>query len=133
MPTPELLAELRDLLGEQGVLLGEQLSARVYDPQVGTVQAKVLVRPRSTTEVSGVLRLCHECGQPVVTHGGLTGLVFGGAAAEGDLILSLEALNRIESVDVAGRTMRVDAGVTLQQVQEEAERFDLMFPLDLGA
>jgi len=35
-------------------------------------------------------------------------------------------------VDVAGRTMRVEAGVTLQRAQEEAERFDLMFPLDLG-
>jgi FAD/FMN-containing dehydrogenase len=29
--------------------------------------------------------------------------------------------------------MRVEAGVTLQRVQEEAERFNLMFPLDLGA
>jgi FAD/FMN-containing dehydrogenase len=36
-------------------------------------------------------------------------------------------------VDVAGRTMRVEAGVTLQRVQEEAERCELMFPLDLGA
>ena len=35
-------------------------------------------------------------------------------------------------MDVAGRTMRVEAGVTLQRAQEEAERFDLMFPLDLG-
>ena len=49
------------------------------------------------------------------------------------MLLSLEAMNRIESVDVAGRTMRVEAGVTLQRVQEEAERFNLMFPLDLGA
>jgi FAD/FMN-containing dehydrogenase len=83
--------------------------------------------------VSAVLGLCHARGQPVVPHGGLTGLVYGGAASEDELILSLEALNRIESVDVAGRTMRVEAGVTLQRVQEEAERFNLMFPLDLGA
>jgi FAD/FMN-containing dehydrogenase len=68
-----------------------------------------------------------------VPHGGLTGLVYGAATSEDELILSLEALNRIDSVDVAGRTMRVEAGVTLQRVQEEAERLNLMFPLDLGA
>src|SRR5579862_6966911 len=116
MPALQLVADLRALLGEQAVVVGEQLSARVYDSQVGTVQAKVLVRPANTAGVAGVLSLCHERGQAVVPHGGLTGQVFGGRAAEGDLILSLEAMNRIESVDVAGRTMRVDAGVTLQRV-----------------
>jgi FAD/FMN-containing dehydrogenase len=133
MPAVELLADLRALLGERGVVTGERLTSRVYDQHVGPVRAQVLVRPADTSQVSAVLGLCHARSQPVVPHGGLTGLVYGGTATESDLILSLEALNRIESVDVAGRTMRVEAGVTLQRVQEEAERFNLMFPLDLGA
>jgi FAD/FMN-containing dehydrogenase len=133
MPALELLADLRALLGERGVVTGERLRSRVYDQHVGPVQAQVLVRPADTSQVSAVLGLCHARGQPVVPHGGLTGLVYGGAASEDELILSLEALSRIDSVDVAGRTMRVEAGVTLQRVQEEAERFNLMFPLDLGA
>jgi len=133
VPDAELLADLRALLGEQGLVTGERLAARVYDQHVGPVLAQVLVRPADTTQVSAVLRLCHARRQPVVPHGGLTGLVYGGAVGEDEIILSLEALNRIESVDVAGRTMRVEAGVTLQRAQEEAERFNLMFPLDLGA
>lgn len=133
MAGAELLADLRALVGEQGVVTGERLTGRVYDEHVGSVRAKVLVRPVDTAQVCAVLRLCHERRQPVVPHGGLTGLVHGGVASEGELILSLEAMNRIESVDVTGRTMRVEAGVTLQRVQEEAERFSLMFPLDLGA
>ena len=132
-PADGLVADLRALVGEQGLITGERLTARVYDKHVGPVAARVLVRPADTSQVSAVLRLCHSRGQAVVPHGGLTGLVFGGTASESELILSLEALNRIESVDVAGRTMRVEAGVTLQRVQEEAERFNLMFPLDLGA
>jgi FAD/FMN-containing dehydrogenase len=133
MPAAELLADLRAILGDAGVVTGERLRSRVYDQHVGPVLAQVLVRPADTAQVSAVLGLCHERGQPVVPHGGLTGLVYGGAASDDELILSLEALNRIESVDVAGRTMRVEAGVTLQRVQEEAERLNLMFPLDLGA
>jgi len=133
MPDEGLLADLRALLGEQGVLTGDRLSGRAYDVLVGSVNSKVLLKPASTGQVSGVLRLCHARGQPIVPHGGLTGLVYGASASESEIILSLEAMNHIEAVDVAGRTMRVEAGVTLQRAQEEAERHDLMFPLDLGA
>jgi FAD/FMN-containing dehydrogenase len=133
VPGEVFLADLRALVGENAVLTGERLRGRVYDKHVGAVEARVLVRPATTEQVSSVLALCHSRGQPVVPHGGLTGLVYGGSAREHELLLSLEAMNRIESVDVAGRTMRVEAGVTLQRVQEEAERFNLLFPLDLGA
>jgi FAD/FMN-containing dehydrogenase len=126
------LSDLRAIVGEQGLLAGDRLRERAFDVTVGEVRAEILVRPRDTMQVASVMRLCHARKQPVVPHGGLTGLVFGTAAAKNELILSLEALNRIEGVDTAGRTMRVQAGVTLQRAQEEAERFDLLFPLDLG-
>ena len=132
MPDDQLITDLRALLGDWGVVTGEPLKARTYDPLAGEVRAQVLVRPRNTAQVAAVLRLCHSRGQPVVTHGGLSGLVYGCAARPEDLIVSLEAMNRIEGVDVPGRTLRVEAGVILQKAQEEAERFDLMFPLDLG-
>jgi len=133
MSQATLLSDLRALVGERGVVTGERLAGRVYAPHVGSVSAKVLVRPADTAQVSAVLRLCHGRGQAVVPHGGLTGLVEGCTATETELILSLEALNHIESVDIPGRTMRVEAGVTLQRAQEEAERYNLMLPLDLGA
>ena len=132
MPDDQLIADLRARVGDWGVVTGEPLRARTYDEQAGEVRAEVLVRPRDTAQVSAVLRLCHSRGQPVVTHGGLSGLVYGCAARPQDVIVSLEAMNRIESIDVPGRTLRVEAGVVLQKAQEEAERFDLMFPLDLG-
>ena len=42
-------------------------------------------------------------------------------------------MNRIESIDVDGRSMTVEAGVILQQVQEAAADARLYFALDLGA
>ena len=48
--------------------------------QVVCCQAMAIARPATTAEVSEVLRLCHAAGQPVVTHGGLTGLVHGAKA-----------------------------------------------------
>jgi len=129
-----LLEQLQSIVGEGGVVTGEALAQRAcsyWDPS--PLRAVALVRPRSTAEVSAVMRLCHELGQPVVTHGGLTGCVDGAVVEPSQLVLSLERMNVLEDVDTVGRTATVQAGVVLQTVQEKAEAEGLYFPLDLGA
>jgi FAD/FMN-containing dehydrogenase len=133
MSAANLRADLRAIVGEQGMLEGAAVRERAATLFHGRVEAELLVRPRSTEQVSAVLRLCHGRGQPVVTHGGLTGLVNGADAAAGDIVLSLEAMNAIERVDVPGRCLRAQAGVQLGRVQREAESHGMVFPLDLGA
>ena len=90
------------------------------------------MRPKTTAEVSFVLRLCHQYGQSVVPQGGLTGLVEGGLTTGTDLVLSLERMNQIENIDPLQRTALVQSGVVLQTLQEAVEAEGLMFPLDLG-
>jgi FAD/FMN-containing dehydrogenase len=130
----DLIARLRQELGTDAVLEGDDVRRRGSGwGRPEPCAARALVRPRSTAEVALVLRLCHEAGQTVVTHGGLTGLVGGTVAAAQDLVLSLERMNRIEEVDPPGRSMTVQAGVTLQTAQEGADAAGLLFALDLGA
>ena len=91
-----------------------------------------LARPRTTAEVAAILRLCDAAGCPVVPQGGLTGLTGGALPRPGALALSLERMNAIEETDPVSASMTVQAGVTLQRVQEEAEAHGMLFPLDLG-
>ncbi|MCZ6501210.1 MAG: FAD-binding oxidoreductase, partial [Gammaproteobacteria bacterium] len=133
----ELIAKLEALLGEKGVFHGERLKERHFPgaaPFTSTsVEPFALVRPTSTEEVSAILKICHAAGQPVVPHGGLTGLVDGTTSNSKEVAITLERMNKIEEIDVESRTMTVQAGVPLQLVQEAAENADLLFPLDLGA
>src|SRR4029079_15037916 len=129
----DLKSDLRSIVGEQGLLDGVAVRERRRAIFHGCVDAEILGRPRDTAQVSAVLKLCHARGQTVVTHGGLTGLVQGADAEHGDIVLSLEAMNAIERVDVPGRTLRAQAGVKLGQAQRAAEDQGLVFPLDLGA
>lgn len=128
-----LHSDLRAIVGDQGILAGEAVRDRGAVLFHGRVDAELLVRPRDTAQVSQILALCHARGQPVVVHGGLTGLVNGADASHGDLVLSLESMNAIERVDAPGRTLRAQAGVKLGNVQREAEKHGMVFPLDLGA
>ena len=129
-----LAARLRDVVGEAGFLSAEETAERgAAAVRPIPPLAAALVRPRSTVEVSAVLRACHAARQPVTVWGGLTGLVRGTDAAPGDLVLSLERMQAIEEIDPVGRTATVQAGVKLQVLQEAVEPHGLMFPLDLGA
>jgi FAD/FMN-containing dehydrogenase len=133
MSRATIITDLRAIVGEQGLLQGSAVRERAAVLWHGRVEAELLVRPRNTSQVSQVLALCHARAQPVVTHGGLTGLVNGADASGHEIVLSLESMNAIERVDVPGRTLRAQAGAKLGKVQREAERHGMVFPLDLGA
>ena len=121
--------KLEAVLGEKGLVLGDALSERL----IPHGHPRVLLRPRSTEEVAAALRLCNDAGQSVVPYGGLTGLVEATTADGSEVAISLERMNAIEEIDIASRTMTVQAGVPLQVVQEAAEAEGLLFPLDIGA
>ena len=130
----KLLNDLLAIVGPAGVLVGDDVSQRSVDWFTGApCRAKAIVRPRSTEQLSRVMAVCYQADQPVVTHGGMTGIVHGGVASPDELVVSLELMNQIEEVDSVGSTIQVQAGVTLQRVQEAAEEIDMQFPLDLGA
>jgi len=131
---PDLLESLRALVGEVGVLDAPTLAKRSAGAmRADALQALALVRPANTAEVSAVLRLCHERHLGVVTQGGLTGLVHGADAGPEQIILSLERMRSIEAIDAVQRTATVQAGVTVQALQEAVQAQDLAFPLDLGS
>lgn len=97
------------------------------------VQARAIVRPASTAELSAVMKLCHAAGQAVVPAGGYTGLVHGADCQPADIQISLERMRAIEALDPVGRTMTVGAGCPVQTVQEAAAGAGLKFAVDWGA
>jgi FAD/FMN-containing dehydrogenase len=127
----DLIEQLRSSLSEGAVLTGEDATAAAQSPWTRLGAPAAVLRPRSTAEVSAILKAAHAAGQPVTAWGGKTGLVEG-CRADGALALSLERMNRIEEIDAAG-SMTVQAGCVLQAACEAAEAEGLLLPLDLGA
>lgn len=89
--------------------------------------------PRTTEEVSAALRLCHEHRVAVVPQGGLTGLAGAAVPVEGCVAISMERMNAIEDINSRSMLMTVQAGATLQAVQEAAVEAGMVFGVDLGA
>jgi FAD/FMN-containing dehydrogenase len=91
-----------------------------------------LTYPRSTQQVSAILKFCNERRIPVQPQGGMTGLAGGGVPLGPCVVMSLERMRAIKDLDVAAGTITVEAGVVMEAVQKAADAADLFFPLDLG-
>ncbi|PHR62772.1 MAG: FAD-binding oxidoreductase [Robiginitomaculum sp.] len=129
-----LISEIREIVGDTGLLVGDEVTGRAENWMgLGSISAQAIIRPASTEELSQVMAACYRADQPVVPMGGLTGLVLGTQTTGSEVVISLERMREIETLDETGATMIVQAGVALQSVQERAEQAGLCFPLDLGA
>ena len=130
-----MLNELFEKLGPEKVLTGPDVLERYAHiwTMDQPLQAKAVILPKNTTDVSIALKICHAHQQPVVVHGGLTNLV-GGTETQGhEVVIALEKMNKIEEVDPQSRTMTVQSGVILENIHQAAEQVDLLFPLSFGA
>ena len=119
-----------------GVIVGDAIEPKHMGDWVvksSGVGPLAVAYPRSTEEVSAIMRLCHANAIPVVPQGGLTGLAGGATPIDGGIALSLSRMRSIEEVDVAASTMTVQAGVPLQVIQEAADEAGLLFALDIGS
>ena len=79
--------------------------------------ADVVVRPASTTEVSTVLKLANEFQTPVIPYGGGTGVMGGTVPTAGGIILDLQRMNKIISINPTDMTAEVEAGVVLEDFE----------------
>lgn len=133
----DFLAQCRAVVGEAYVLDAPADMAPFLTDWRGrfTGKAAAVLRPGSVEQVAALVRACAEHRVALVPQGGNTGLVLGSVpdASGTAVVLSLARLNTIRHIDTVNRTMTVDAGCILQQIQEAAAAEGCLFPLSLAA
>src|SRR5262245_19470575 len=116
----DLAADLAALIGADAVRYGEAVAALDPGWHKDNLAAGLVVAPRDVEAVSRLLAWCNDHRVAVVPQGGRTGLVGGGASSPGMVVLSLHRLDHILALDPDARVALVEAGVTLQRLQEAA-------------
>lgn len=130
-----IITALQERLGTKKVLTGEVVRERYQHiwQMNEPLEAKAVVLPQSTADVSAALEVCHAHAQAVVVHGGLTNLVGSTETHSEEVVIAMEQMNAIEELDEKSRTMTVQAGVILGNIQAAAKEKNLLFPLNFGA
>jgi FAD/FMN-containing dehydrogenase len=122
VPELRLLTELADLIHY----------GRDWTRRWGPAPLAVAL-PQSIAQLQAIVRWANEHRVALVPSGGRTGLSGGAVAARGELVLSLERMNRVRGFDATDRLLDVEAGITLQAAQEAARERGLLYPVDFAA
>ncbi|ACY95716.1 MULTISPECIES: FAD-binding oxidoreductase [Thermomonospora] len=126
---------LADVVGAEHVLSGEEISADYGGDEalgVAPQPPAFVVRPETTEQVAGVLRVAGEHGLAVTPRGSGTGLSGGAVPVPGGLVLSLERMNRVLEIDTANHVAVVQAGVTLGELDRLTAEAGLIYPVFPG-
>ena len=126
----DLLARFIAIVGDKHAITDPQAQAPYLLEMRDMFQGHtpVVLRPGSVAEVADILKLANETSTPIVPQGGNTGLVGGQIAQHGEIVLSLNRLDRIREVDSISNTRTCEAGVTLQRAREAAAEVDRLYP-----
>jgi FAD/FMN-containing dehydrogenase len=127
------LADIEVRLGPQAVRRGERLKGLDPGWHPQNFGAEVMAMPASTAELAEIVDICSDLNVPLTPQGGRTGLVGGSISRHGEVVVSLERMNRIERLDAQERVAVVEAGATLQSLQEAAGRFGMEPGVDIAA
>lgn len=96
-------------------------------------RTKVVLKPKSTEEVSKVLKYCNENMLAVVPQGGNSGLVGGSVPVFDEVVINLMRMNNIRSFDDVSGILVADAGVIMENADNFLREHGHVYPLDLGA
>jgi FAD/FMN-containing dehydrogenase len=95
--------------------------------------SELVLRPKSTAEVSAILKYCTERTLAVVPQGGNTGLVGGSVPVFDEVILSLSRMHSVLAFDEYSGIVTCESGVILENLNTYLEERGFVMPLDLGA
>jgi glycolate oxidase len=132
MGTGELIDQLRKIVGaDQVVTEAETLQDYSHDEtEELSFLPEVVVKPRTTQEVSAILRLCNEHRIPVTPRGAGTGLSGGALPQLGGVLISTERMNSILEIDERNGQVTTEPGVITEVLQNAVKEKGLFYPPD---
>ena len=123
---------LSGILGPDGVIdASDELIAYDSDALTGyRIIPVFVVLPRTTEEVSRVIRMCYEAGVPFVPRGAGTGLSGGALPTDEGIVISLSRMNSIIEIDIPNERVVVEPGVTNLSVTNAVSAYGYYYAPD---
>ncbi len=128
---PDLIARFSKIVGEKNAITDKAAQAPYLIEQrdMYPAHSAVVLRPGSTAEVAEIVKLANETRTAIVPQGGNTGLVGGQTPHHGEVVLSLNRMDRVREIDPTSNTMTAESGLTLAKARAAAEAVDRLYPL----
>jgi len=116
---------------ELAALIGSaKLRVATAGDAVDGAQPQQIVEPESSSDVAAILKWAASRGVAVIPRGGATKLGWGNPPARADLVLSTARMNKVLEHAWADLTVTVEAGCTIQQLQQTLAQHGQQLAID---
>ncbi|GAW93499.1 D-lactate dehydrogenase [Calderihabitans maritimus] len=138
MKNQALVKDLVALIGPDKVISEElDLLCYSYDSSFKSRNHRfvpdAVVTPRSTEEVSKIMKYAYANNIPVTPRGAATGETCGAVPVRGGIVLDLSTWDTIEEIDTSNMQAIVRPGVVHANLNKELAKYGLFFPPDPGS
>jgi glycolate oxidase subunit GlcD len=89
--------------------------------------------PKTVEQVQAIVRFANQHQLALVPSGGRTGLSAAAVAANGEVVVAFDLMNKINDFNAIDRTVRCQAGVVTEQLQTFAQDNQLYYPVDFAS
>jgi len=135
MTFPAVIDELMTLV-DPGKVLTDAASLEAYGKDWTKhypPAPSAIVFPKSVEQVQAIVRWANRHQVALVPSGGRTGLSGGAVAANGEVVVAFDYMNRILDFNAFDRTVVCQPGVITRQLQTFAEEQGLYYPVDFAS
>jgi glycolate oxidase len=126
-----LLDAFIEISGKENVLIFSEDIAYYGSDQTGNYKFlfDLLIKPSSPDEISEIFKLCNKHQISVTPRGGGSGVTGGSLPVQGGIVLSLERLNKIISINKLDGFVIAESGVISKDLCDAVEEAGLYFPV----
>lgn len=129
----DITEELRKIVGVRLSVSPSELYCYSSDASQVKGIPDYVVRPKSTDEVSRIVRLAYENEIPVTARGAGTGLAGGAVPVSGGIVLDMSGMNRILEIDIDNIQVVVEPGIIQDALNDALEPYGFFFPPNPGS
>ncbi|MBT3646092.1 FAD-binding oxidoreductase [Flavobacteriaceae bacterium] len=135
MPKNNIINLFEEILDTSYILSGDELKSRFYHIWKTDIslESLCLLLPKSSEEISAIVKICNDNNQEIIVHGGLTNLVGSTISNRSQVVISLERMNKIIEIDEQGKTITCESGAIIEDIINAVKDKDLLLPLNFGA
>ena len=132
--TPEILEQFKAIVPGK-VYAGEEINSDYFHdemPIYGKGAPEVVIEATTTEDIAAIVKVCYENSLPVIPRGAGTGLTGAAVAVDGGVMIDMSKMNKILGYDLENFVVRVEPGVLLNDLAEDAQKQGLLYPPDPG-
>ncbi|MBO6083922.1 MAG: FAD-binding oxidoreductase, partial [Candidatus Methanomethylophilaceae archaeon] len=130
----KIISKIEQIVGKDGYTTDvAKLYTYGFDASIFHSTPEIVIQPRTTEQVSEIMKIANAELIPVVPRGAGTGLCGSAVPMKGGIVMDMSRMNKVLRVSVGDLWVDVEAGCVYNALNDELTKYGFFFPCSPGS